>query len=80
MRLRLVPQQARQTFMTESEQRPSDSPGSDERPWLELPVSNEGVDLTQIREFLRRTPAERLELLVKSANNLIELKKNVRRV
>jgi len=44
------------------------------------PVSSEGVDLTQIRALKRLTPSERLDALTKAANNLLRLRRSVRRV
>jgi hypothetical protein len=43
------------------------------------PVNSEGVDLTQIRALKRLTPAERLKALTTAANNLLRLRRNVRR-
>lgn len=45
-------------------------PGQDER----------GVDLTQIRELLLLTPAERIRLLVADARNLARFDEAIRRI
>ncbi|MEQ9501663.1 MAG: hypothetical protein RIT81_32630 [Deltaproteobacteria bacterium] len=50
------------------------------KPSVEHPISAEGVDLTQIRALKAMTPTERVRALVVAANNLIRLRKNVRRV
>lgn len=43
--------------------------------WLErVAFSPEGVDSSQILEHLRRTPSERLEVLERVVNDLLELR------
>lgn len=60
--------------------RPADggapAPGDAEWPdWLERrAVSSEGVDLELIREQLARTPDQRLEVLERAVNDLLELR------
>lgn len=47
---------------------------------VEPELSSAGVDLTQIRALKALTPTERARALATAANNLLRLKKNVRRV
>lgn len=43
--------------------------------WLEgQTTSSEGVDLVLVREQLARTPGERLEVLERAVNDLLELR------
>jgi len=51
-------------------------PGDADWPaWLEgQTVSPEGVDLVLVREQLARTPGERLEVLERAVNDLLELR------
>jgi hypothetical protein len=43
--------------------------------WLESrTVSSEGVDIALIREHLARTPTERLAILERTVNDLLELR------
>ena len=51
-------------------------PGDADWPaWLEgQTVSPEGVDLALVREHLARTPGERLDVLERAVNDLLELR------
>lgn len=42
-------------------------------------VNRDGVDLTQIRRLKAMTPTERVRSMVVAANNLIRLRRNLRR-
>ena len=53
---------------------------AEETPWLQHPVSREGVDLTQIRALRALSPTERVRVLVDSVNRLQRLRSRVRRV
>lgn len=59
--------------------RPADcapAPGDADWPaWLEgQTVSAEGIDLALVREHLARTPGERLAVLERAVNDLLELR------
>lgn len=49
-------------------------------PELVTPVSEEGVDLTLIRQLLRMSPTQRAYALKAAANNLLKARALVRRV
>lgn len=55
-------------------------PESEAAPWLDNPVSDEGVDLTQIRALRAMTPTERAEALKRAANAMLELRRRARRI
>lgn len=60
------------------EERPRD-PGAS-APWLCNPISDDGVDLTQIAALARMTPTERVRLLARMVNRLRRLRAHVRRL
>lgn len=44
----------------------------------EYDVTDNGVDLTLIRELLAMTPVERMELLIQSTRNLMKMMEKMR--
>lgn len=66
----------------DDERQPGDGAAGDEqeRPWLANPVSDEGVDLSQIRALRAMTPSQRARALKQAANALLRLRRHARRV